>query len=90
MQLSSKSRPKHQTGEGQAQLRRHLILEQWKAEEQSFPTDGHKIIPNIIKNKSKTNKKRTNIDNKNYKTQKKHTLWHSLRFSQHIINRKIL
>ena len=56
---------------------------------QSFPTDGHKTILNRINNKSKTNKKQTNIDNKN-KTQQKHRLWHSLRFSQHIINHKIL
>ena len=29
----------------------------------SFPTDGHKAILNKLNGKSKTNRKRTNIDN---------------------------
>ena len=28
----------------------------------SFPADGHKAIPNKMNNKSKTNRKRLNID----------------------------
>ena len=62
---------------GQAQPRRHLKLEQWKAEGQSFPTDGHKTILNRINNESKTNKKRTNIDNKNKTQQNRKILLHT-------------
>ena len=39
----------------------------------SFPTDGHKAILNKLNSKSKTNRKRTNIDNWN-KPQQKHRL----------------
>ena len=39
----------------------------------SFPADGHKAILNKMNNKSKTNRKRTNIVNKN-KPQQKHRL----------------
>ena len=37
IQSSSTSRPKRQTGQGQAQPRRHLKLEQWKADGAIFP-----------------------------------------------------
>ena len=37
IQPSSTSRPKHQTGAGQTQPRRHLKLEQWKADGTIFP-----------------------------------------------------
>ena len=40
---------------------------------QLFPRDGHKAILNKMNNKSKTNRKHTNIDNKN-KPQQKHRL----------------
>ena len=36
----------------------------------SFPADGHKAILNKMNNKSKTNRKRTNIDNYNKPQQK--------------------
>ena len=39
----------------------------------SFLTDGHKAILNKLSSKTKTNRKRTNIDNKN-KPQQKHRL----------------
>ena len=39
----------------------------------SFPADGHKAILNKMNTKSKTNRKRTNIDSKN-KPQQKHRL----------------
>ena len=56
--------PRHIKGKGHVQLRRHKM--ETRAEtrgDSSFPADGNQVILNKMNTKSKTNTKRTNIDN---------------------------
>ena len=50
---------------GHLQLRRHLnkTVQVKSQGDSSFPTDGRKAILNKLNSKSKTNRKRTDIDN---------------------------
>ena len=65
IQSNSTSCPKHQTGKELAQLRHHKMTagRAENQEDNSFPADSHKAILNKVGIKSKTNRKRTNIDN---------------------------
>ena len=64
--------PKHQTGKGHLNFdgtngnfdgTKIKTAQEKSQEDSSFPTDGHKAILNKLNSKSKTNRKRTNIDN---------------------------
>ena len=74
-QSHSTSCPQYQAGKEHVRLRQHKIktVLAENQEDSSFPADGQTAIINKMNNLSKTNTKRTNIDNKN-KPQQKHRL----------------
>ena len=59
IQSNSISCPEHKMGKEHVQKIKTIPSQ----EDSSFPVDGHNAAVNKIKNKSKTNRKRTNIDN---------------------------